>query len=581
MAKEKNTKIHNIFLVSKEKVQEKYFSGKKEEVEKLIAAIMGEDAEYKKQALKPLPKDNFFNVELYFKEDFPIKSRLASFCAPFVRDDQEIMNFQTKNASSVLFVWSEKNIFAITTGQGFRMVEEFCAPKFGLIVISMFENLFRITALDSNGMSSIVHSNKTIYSNEVDFANVESLDTVFKEVTGRLNSKEKVRELFNLGEDSKKKSVKITGKNYVQFSSSMNFNILLHLLSILDEYDFSQMKESFNLIVPLNSKTNREDIIANQHRIIEILYEHLGKEGIAPFDVFHKDTINFIEADSYSIVYDGIDAPLATTDDIDPNIFINDAYSEFLQDKSSSIDTFSDFVYGAKVVAYKGDIAVACDLLLNHISGEIERDGKNYYIFYGEFYYLSDSYSERLNRSLKGKLTDDRYSKILTTTWETNDKEDDFNKKASIEGDLIHLHKVKPEYIEFADLMKVEENAITLIHVKDGFDCDMRALDRQIELSVTRVIDAKNNNNVDYLRELYTNACKNTVGKNISSVFASADQFTEAIIHRNVRFVVAIHPPKADLLSNGSNIAKHCLNAMILRCFNQGIDLKINIINDK
>lgn len=578
MAKEKNTKVHNIFLINKEKVQEHFFAGKTEKTEKLIAAIITEDEDYKKQELKPLPENCNFGVDLYFKEEPPVKSKLASFCAPFVRDDQVVLRFQSRSSSSVLFIWSEKNIFAITTGQGFRMVEDYCTPKFGLIVVSIFDKLFRITALDSNGMSSIVHSNKTIYSNEVDFANVESLDTVFKEVTGRLNSKDKVRELFDLDKDSKKKSVKITGKNYVQFSSAINFKVLLHLLAILDKYDFSKLKESFNLIVPLNQKRNKSDITANEQKIIEILYEHLDAESMAPFDVFHKDTTSFIGADSYSIIVDGMDETLSSAEDIEPNTFIAEAYSKYMHGKKPSMATFADFFRAAKIIAYKGEVPVTSGFLLNHISGEIERDGRNYYVFYGEFYYLNESYNERLNRSLKGKLSEDRFSDMLTTVWKTNDKEDDFNENASNDENLIHLHKVKPEYIEFADLMKVEDSTITLIHVKDGFDCDMRALDRQVELSVTRVIDAKNNNNDKYLRNLYTNACRNTVGKNISSAFDTADDFVKAIIQRDVRFVVAIHPPHTDLLSNQSNIAKHCLNAMILRCFNQGIDLKIDII---
>ena len=137
---------------------------------------------------------------------------------------------------------------------------------------------------------------------------------------------------------------------------------------------------------------------------------------------------------------------------------------------------------------------------------------------------------------------------------------------------------MKPDYIEFADLMKVEDSVITVIHVKDGFDCDMRALDRQVELSVSQVIDAKNNNNSTYLRRLYQNALANRKGINISSVFHTEDEFVDAIVHREIRFVAAIHPPIDDLLANRSNIAKHCLNAMIMRCFNMGIDFKIDII---
>ncbi len=72
------------------------------------------------------------------------------------------------------------------------MVEKYLVPNFGLIIASAFEERFKITSLDSNAMSSIVHSTKTIYSNEVDFIDIESLDTIFKEITGRLKDADKV-----------------------------------------------------------------------------------------------------------------------------------------------------------------------------------------------------------------------------------------------------------------------------------------------------------------------------------------------------------------------------------------------------
>ena len=245
------------------------------------------------------------------------------------------------------------------------------------------------------------------------------------------------------------------------------------------------------------------------------------------------------------------------------------------------MERFKDFIYEARILSAKGDAIVTDGPLLDHISGEIEQDGKNYYVFYGEYYFLNDSYSSRLNRSLKGKLTQDRFTNMLTTVWHSGDKEDDFNENASRDEGYIHLHKVKPDYIEFADLMKIEDSAITVVHVKDGFDSDMRALDRQVELSVSQVIDAKNNNNSTYLRKLYQNACANRKGINISTFFPTEDAFVDAVVHREIRFIAAIHPPVDNLLANRSNIAKHCLNAMIMRCFNQGIDLKINIIGNE
>jgi len=408
MARQKNTKTHNIFLLNREKIEDIMPDSKHNDVEAIISTIMSKDADYKKQELKPLPENCAFNAKLFFRNEPIPKNKLVSFCETFVADDQPILKFKNQNASSVLFVWSEQNIFVITTGQGFRIIEDYCTPKFGMLVISIFEKLFRITALDSNGMSSIVHSSKTIYSNEVDFVNIEALDTIFKEVTGRLNSKEKVHELLNLDEKSKKKSVKITGKNYVQFSSALNFSGLLHLLSILNNYDFSNMKEGFNLVVPIDSKKNRDIVAANNRRIIEILYDSIDSDNIAPFDLFNKSTNEFIGAEEYSILAN--ETILTTVEDIEPNLFIKEAFSEYIGEKAPTLELFETFVYEARIRSSKGETLVTEGPLLNHISGEIECGGKNYYVFYGEYYFLSESYSRRLNRSLTGKLTQDRFT---------------------------------------------------------------------------------------------------------------------------------------------------------------------------
>ena len=168
----------------------------------------------------------------------------------------------------------------------------------------------------------------------------------------------------------------------------------------------------------------------------------------------------------------------------------------------------------------------------------------------------------------------------LKTVWSNapGHDEDWFNKTVSIQENYIHLHKVKPDYIEFADLMKVDNDTVTIIHVKDGFDCDMRALDRQVELSISKIIDVKHYNNDSYLRALYNNASIHTEGKNITTVFSTVEEFISCIKNKPVRYIIAIRPTNKSLINNKSNIAKHCLNALILRCFQQGIELKIQVL---
>lgn len=253
MARPKHTKTHNIFLIDKNKLPG--MSGAAEmPVEDILATLMGADEKYKLQQLKTDINTQGFTVCLYFRGDDNYQSKFASFCKAFVAEDQDAVTFYPRTASSVLFIWNQKHIYAVTTGQGFRMIEDYALPKFGLIVASIFEDRFKITSLDSNAMSSIVHSTKTVYSNEVDFIDVNALDTIFKEVTGRLKDALKVKSLLNLDASSKRQSMKVTAKNFVQFSSALNFEGLLHLLTIIDGYDFESYQDRFNLISPLNHK---------------------------------------------------------------------------------------------------------------------------------------------------------------------------------------------------------------------------------------------------------------------------------------------------------------------------------------
>ena len=577
MARPKHTKTHNIFLIDKNKLPG--MSGATEPpVEEALAALMGMDQKYRLQRLKTDVNTRGFSVCLYFRGDDNYQSKFASFCKAFVADGEDAVTFYPRTASSVLFIWNQRHIYAVTTGQGFRMIEDYALPKFGLIVASIFEDRFKITSLDSNAMSSIVHSTKTVYSNEVDFIDVNALDTIFKEVTGRLKDALRVKSLLNLDASSKRQSMKVTAKNFVQFSSALNFEGLLHLLTIIDGYDFESYQDRFNLISPLNHKKNHATITANNTAVVTEMYAAISAGKEIPFDLFHKETDAFIAADTY-VIYDPDNSEeYVSVDDYATPGMIATAYSAYLKGNPDTLAAFSTFVSSVNMRADKGEYNATDAALMQHISGEVQVSGKNYYIFYGDYYCLNESYTARLNDSLSGKLRSEFYTSELHTTWTPGEDEDWFNLEVSNNEDYIHLHKVKPDYIEFADLLKYENDEVTVVHVKDGFDCDMRALDRQVELSITKIMDIKHYNNASYLRNLYQKAAAHTVGKNITTVFPTANDFLECMKNKTIRYVIAIRPTNKSLLDNTSNIAKHCLNALILRCFQQGIELRIQIL---
>ena len=286
---EKNTKTHNIFLIDKSKLNMSNSS-----VEDALGLLMSEDEEYKLQKLKTGVNTGPVSVRLYFRGDDNYQSQFSSFCKSFVEEDQKAVTFYPRSASSVLFIWNDKHIYAVTTGQGYRMVEDYSVPKFGLILASCFNEEFKVTSLDANAMASVIHSSKTIYSKEVDFVDVDALDTIFKEVTGRLKDKKKVQELLGLKGSSKRDTVKVSAKNSVQFSSALSFNGLLHLLEEIEKLGFDGRQEHFNLIAPISPKKHKAIITANNNAVIEAMYVAIQSGREIPIDLFHKNTSVFM-----------------------------------------------------------------------------------------------------------------------------------------------------------------------------------------------------------------------------------------------------------------------------------------------
>lgn len=574
---ESHKKIHGIYLIDTNKAKKKFFDGEEVDNDAIIGAIIhGYHNQYEIQDIKDGINTEPFEIAFYMHKEKPSK-KLRQFCEDFIKPDSEIITLNPFSISTILFVWSEKNLFAITTGQGYNVVSEYCVNRFGIVGLSIFDR-FRITALESNSISGMIHATNTIYSDEMDFVDVDSIDIIYKGITGRLNNKNEVHRLLSLSSDSKKSSLKVEAKNSLKFGSSLDFSGLINLLRILDEHNLAELTDAYNSITPISKKRKESLLTQLKAQTARIIFDSIVNQKTFPFDFFSRATTSFVEAEYYSTTING-KTLIGEVEEISSEKLIHEAYTVYLDGEEITFENFEEFFENAKIIAQKGDAVVTSGKILDHLSGEIELNEKNYYIFYGEYYYLNSTYSDRINRSLRMKLSKDRYINLLSTKWESGFDEDKFNKKASINEDYIHLHKIKPEYIEFADLIKVDNGIIYIIHVKDGFDGDMRVLDRQVELSVMRLIDLKSNNNEEYFRSLYSNAKVSTTGRNITTDFSTCDDFLKALRENDPYFVIAINPPNDNLLDCRSNIAKHCLNALIFRCNNQGITLKIQIIN--
>lgn len=591
---ENNTKRHNIFCLDKNKVLALMDSQESEEitnteiVEFLIVKHKDEKRKnYNVQELKE-GKDTItigtgenattFELFFFFNSEHQYNNKLKSFCKSFVKPEQEIFNAQSKIISSVLFVASTQNIFIVTTGQGFRVVEDFCVQRFGMKYLSVLLSKIKITRTDANKVAGAEHSTRIIYNQDVNFVDVNTLDTIYKEITGKTKNTALIKELLSLSDTSNKKTLNITAKNFLQLGSSMTIDKLLRLLAQIDAVDISALGDEFNSILSLSDKNDKEQILKNNTEIARKLYQ-AKLSGAFPFDIFHNDIEEFIEADKYIIWYNNkkTEANEYSNEELYEALF--SAYDNHIAGKVDNESAFLDFVAKARIISSKDDLPNTEGKLLEHISGEIAVDGKNYYVFYGKYYFINTSYETRLDALLGQKLRTVNQAYTFTTDWNTD--EDAFNADVSNSEDYAHLHKIKIENIEFADLIKFDDGGCTIVHAKDGFDGSMRILERQIELSMIKLNDLRRNNQNEFFKEIYNKSQQSTTGKSLAEYFDSEDAFITKLQNKDypVIFVMAIRSD-TDFTSSRSNIAKHCLMSLINKAFQHGFELKIAKIRE-
>ena len=575
-------KTHSIYLIDLNKVKDKLkIDDKKcellELVKEIASYIINLKKGYEKQELKDNLSCNDYKLYFLFNENKKNNSNLSMFCLPFISPGELVLKFTTNYPSSIMFIWKDKSLFAITTGSGYHEIENFCLDDFGLIFATIFNKDFRVFSYKSNNLASIVRSSDIIYYNAIDFINIDNLDVFFRELAGEFTDKNLIEKYFGNEVLKKYHNVKLFAKNTVKFNISTNFLGLVNLIEKLDFLDLKEYSDGFNLFKPLNNKQNKQEIENLSKELIEVMYRNLKENSNIGFDIFNKDSENFLRANTYlikkgnTILFEGSDYNIAD--------YVPQAYEEYIGDEESSVETFAEFINNSSIIS-KNDFELTKGKLLNHVSGEINYNGNNYYIFYGKYYLQDKSYTQRLNETLERKIKQEIFTEEIKTPWKLGTNEDIFNERASLEDNFIHLHKKIVNNIEFADLMKFDEEQqeFIIVHVKDGFDNNMRQLERQLELSIRMIKDAKENNQKEFMTKLYDCAIKRIIGKNINSIFPTAQVFIDKLITCRYRYILVIRPKNPNLLESRSNIAKHCLNSIINFCNNEGITLKIRKI---
>lgn len=604
-----DTKLHNIYLVDKRKCTQLLAtkSCKLEEIEHFLKKTFTEERSENhtpyseqtltKKVLTAAKKKKFHLILLYKREER--KSVLSQFFNAIAKKGEPILTDTSGGGSSILIIRDEDNVFLIPTGQAYHHIKPYIISDFGIRFASLFKEDITIGAISQNELGGNVHTSSVVFHSEIPLAALPTTNSIAKNCHGHLGNTELTDKLLPAANETAaaryKNAPKLALKTYLQFGRQMAFDKLLEHLKKLVDYaegkiqtrDMCMLRDNINLIACLD----HDD--ANYDTCLTKLTKQLWAQQNS-FCIMPHDAVKYKEAETYDIHPDTSDDKPAEErlGEIDEAYIINQFSSctDLPQDISADdlAECRKDYIRKSNIYAYSGNDILTSGSILSHLSGDIP----GYFVINGEFYPVIENQRELLINATE-ELTEQvkRAEDFFGIDWKESatktDKngnpqfdEDQFNEavcKRAMPKDaqFYFFHRIFPQRIEFADIIKFTAEEAFIIHVKDGFNHAMRSLSIQMELSAQQYKSFKAGEGSQYIHDLYQNAFHKNFNKSFKPAFPEYDVFKKKLLNSNVTYVMAIHTDGIPLRDTKSITALYCLEQTRLRFLRSGIKLQI------
>lgn len=480
-------KLHNVYLIDSRHINE----NNEAFVKRIMKKWNDEHATNQYKLQKILSSDEnkgYFKIFPYYSKENKDTAEIVEFCKAFIHPDEDILKIKPVNHNVVIFISGKNNLFAICGGQGHRVVKEFCKEDFGMIYLTneVDNSLSSWSHTNTSKITTNVLSESRSYRNEIPIYSLDTIDTILKSFSGSI-IKPDDGDLSKCGIFKnmldKKEVIGFNAGDSLTIRTRLDYRDLLKVLRELDAKDQSIGELRLNNIRKLDIRKDSLLITSIENEIKKVILNDFIDNNDWRFSLMPLETNYFLYSDKLEI-------GLNSSEPKETNIStIKEDMIQFIKDNRGGIGNVLEEIIVNVYHENKSQQYRLKELL----SGDIYYNDKNYFILYGTLYEFTEDYNKSIITFLKEGLHQSMFSNYLQTRWKKDWNEDEFNTYSSQNDDYVLFHKCLVNNIEFCDLLKVDtdENTIKVLHVKDGFDGNMRVLLKQIEISMEKINDLR------------------------------------------------------------------------------------------
>jgi len=456
------------------------------------------------------------NLERHTEEDFTFYTycynhpKDQNYWKLFLPDELvKEQNFDLIEFSFVLFIVYKDKIYCVLGGNGISVIKKFINDYFGIDLYQHFAspNDDITIVVNTRGVTGNLSQRSNTYNNSQSIK--DSL--VYSEIPKKLKiviRDELIKGIFKKYKIDNDNALMEIG-SYFSLRKKLNFDELKELIKDIHKV----MSDKSNYInLSLFNRVNSQELSNNLDKILKskvvddiILHntpDRLSNQNKDIIEVVNSKKIEkFFECNQFRLHFK---RKKTVSDKIlkGRNDLYTQATKHIYDNTENILDRFTieQKLYEMSIIGMIDNKDITFDTFYNHIVAEITYDNKKYFRIDNQWFYLDDIFLKQIQNEAITNYKLYELKKNILKPWISGD-EDYYNTLHTDENYYIFDKRIK-ENIELCDILYIENENIYFIHVKDGFNTQMRSLANQITLASQRLWNDLNNvNGSSYFKE--------------------------------------------------------------------------------
>ena len=481
-------------------------------------------------------------------------------------------DFDVIEFSYVLFTIYKSNIYCSVGGSGFKVIQSYMDINFGIDFYQHFAKPSEdiLLKVSTRGVAGNIAQKDNTFNYDQRIS--ESLE--YSEIPKKIKiviRKELKKGIFkNLKLDGDKDVMEIG--SYFALRKKLSFDEL----KLLVQNIYNIRKDKSNYVqLTLFSRVEDSNIISE---LDNDLMEKIANDVVlhntpADLDQLNDDIIEMVNSRKLEKFYECDEFKVRFKKTWSKNDrIVNDRrnlYKECTEHIFQNIEDINDRFkikgkfYDLNVIGLINDKESTFGTFYSHIICELTSKSKKYFRIDANWYYLDNRFLEQIKKDAVSTYSDNKLELDLLKKWKTGWDEDKYNLKHNKKGYYV-LDKLIKDNIELCDILIVKKKKIYFVHVKDGFNTQMRNLYIQIILSSKRLWnDLYNNTGSSYLVQTLKKYNKKYPDNKIDEeailegILKEKYKIEFVMAYRNYSYVGSTDIEKINL--SQSNIAKYSL----------------------